>query len=388
MSARGGEAQRMIINQSRLRKVIPVASGKGGVGKSILSANLGIMLAAYGRRTVLVDLDLGGSNLHTYLGLKNRQAGIGNFVSDKSLGFENIIVDTPYTNLKFIAGDVLVTGTANLVHAQRRSLISRIEKLDADFVILDLGSGTGLNVIDFFLIANSGIIVSTPQTPAVLNAYNFLKNAVFRQLQRSLSTPKKAVSYLKNVVKDKTPGATPTIAQILEKIHSISPRAGTEARQTIATLMPHLVLNMGESPEDLEIGYNLRDLISKNLEIELGCLGFLYQDKAVGAAVKGLQPVVVEREDSLVSREIDRIAQKLLQSPQFPNMPLDREEYEDSFGLAAIEAQNDFTDVEGVEDMRRAGISPEDFFAVIAAQKKRIEELQGTVRMLTMGRNK
>ena len=376
----------MIINQNQLRKVIPIASGKGGVGKSILSANLGIMLAAYGRRTVLIDLDLGGSNLHTYLGLKNRQSGIGNYVSDKSLDFNSLLSDTPYTNLKFIAGDVLVSGTANLMHSQRKGLISRIEKIDADFVILDLGSGTGLNVIDFFLIANAGIIVSTPQTPAILNAYNFLKNAVFRQLQRSLSSPKKVVNYLKDVVKDKTPGATPTISQILDKIEGISGKAGAEARAQVDGLLPHLVLNMGESPDDLEIGYSLRDLVGKNLAVSIGCLGFVYQDKAVAAALKGLKPVVVDREDSLVSREIDRIAQKILQSPQYPVMPLDLQEYEDSFELATIEARNDFTEVDGMEDARqRAGVSPEDFLAIIAAQKKKIEELQGTVRMLTMG---
>ncbi len=376
----------MIINQNQLRKVIPVASGKGGVGKSILSTNLGIMLAAYGRRTVLIDLDLGGSNLHTYLGLKNRQSGIGNYVSDRSLNFNSLLTDTPYTNLKFVAGDVLVSGTANLMHSQRKGLISRIEKIDADFVILDLGAGTGLNVIDFFLIANAGIIVSTPQTPAILNAYNFLKNAVFRQLQRSLSSPKKVVNYLKDIVKDKTPGATPTISQILDKIEGISGKAGAEARAQVDGLLPHLVLNMGESPEDLEIGYSLRDLVSKNLAVSIGCLGFVYQDKAVAAALKGQKPVVVDREDSLVSREIDRIAQKILQSPQYPVMPLDLQEYEDSFELASIEARNDFTEVDGMEDARqRAGVSPEDFLAIIAAQKKKIEELQGTVRMLTMG---
>ena len=377
----------MIINQSQDRKVIPIASGKGGVGKSILSANLGIMLAAYGRRTVLIDLDLGGSNLHTYLGLKNRQPGIGNFVSDKSRDFNSLAVQTPYNNLWFIAGDVLVTGTANLLHQQRKALISRIQKIDADFVVLDLGSGTGLNVVDFFLISNAGILVSTPQTPAILNAYNFLKNAVFRQLQRNVATPKKAVSYLKDVVKDKNPGATPTITEIIEKIERISNKAGGEARDQVNALFPHLVLNMGESPEDLEIAYNFRNLVGKNLSMSLGCLGFLYQDKAVAAALKGLKPVVVDREDSLVSREIDRIAQKLLQSPQFPIMPLDHEEYEDSFGLASIEAQNDFGEVEGMEEARnQAGVSPEDFLAVIAAQKKRIEELQGTLRMLTINK--
>jgi flagellar biosynthesis protein FlhG len=56
--------------------VIPIGSGKGGVGKTIFTANLGIMLAKEGKRTVLIDLDLGGSNLHTCLGVKNRYAGL------------------------------------------------------------------------------------------------------------------------------------------------------------------------------------------------------------------------------------------------------------------------------------------------------------------------
>ena len=55
----------MIINENARCKILPIASGKGGVGKSVLVANLGISLASFGQRTVLVDLDLGGSNLHT-----------------------------------------------------------------------------------------------------------------------------------------------------------------------------------------------------------------------------------------------------------------------------------------------------------------------------------
>ncbi|HPE35715.1 MAG TPA: P-loop NTPase, partial [Spirochaetales bacterium] len=54
--------------------VIPVASGKGGVGKTVVAANLGLALSALGKTVVLVDLDLGGANLHTVLGVRNRHA--------------------------------------------------------------------------------------------------------------------------------------------------------------------------------------------------------------------------------------------------------------------------------------------------------------------------
>ena len=70
-------------------RLLPIASGKGGVGKSVISANLGLALSRAdrsghpGRTVVLVDLDLGASNLHTFLGMKNKHAGIGALVWKK-----------------------------------------------------------------------------------------------------------------------------------------------------------------------------------------------------------------------------------------------------------------------------------------------------------------
>jgi len=75
----------MVICENVRRKIIPVASGKGGVGKSVIAANMSLALAQSGKSTVAMDLDLGGSNLHTLLGIKNTQAGIGNFLSGGSL---------------------------------------------------------------------------------------------------------------------------------------------------------------------------------------------------------------------------------------------------------------------------------------------------------------
>lgn len=375
----------MIVNETSVRKVIPVASGKGGVGKSFVTANLGILLASYAKRTILIDLDLGGSNLHTYLGMKNRNRGIGNFLSDKKLKFEDLLVDTPYENLRFIPGDVLVAGTANMTQAQRNSVLKQIDKLDADYILLDLGSGTSLNVIDFFLVSNAGFVVTTPQTPSILNAYNFLKNAAFRQLQRALTSPKNVTSYLKEVVKEQAPGSTPTIGRIVKGIQEIDKEAGKRAKEEIDRIHPVIVVNMADDAEDMDIVENLRDLLVKNFDLRLSCLGLIYQDRAVRKALKEMKPLVSSSSDSVVTLELDRMAQKIVQSPRFPTMPLDLNEYSDSFELARLEAQNDASDGQGAETPgEETGLSEEEFMKIISAQKQQIEELQGTVRMLTM----
>ena len=378
----------MVINENNRRKIIPIASGKGGVGKSVIASNLAIMLANHGKRTVAIDLDLGGSNLHTYLGIKNTHAGIGNFLSDKKISFDDIITATPYRNLRFIPGDVLVSGTANLQHGQKRAIGSAISKLEADYVILDLGSGTNYSVIDFFLVSNSGVVVTTPETPAILNAYGFLKNIVFRYLQRGLTKHKKAASYIESIVKDKTPNSTPPISKVVDEIGKMSRTAGQEARTLVDTLKPLLLINQAQSPEDLEIGDRLRQLIKRNLDVTVESIGLIYEDRYIDRAVRHGVPVAVAEENSLAAREIERVALKIIQSERFPIMPLETDMYPDSFALTQIEAEGDFVELEQVDEPAAAPQAQaedvQEFLQVIGEQQKKIQELQGTIRMLTM----
>lgn len=378
----------MIINENARRKILPVASGKGGVGKSVLVANLGISLASFGQRTVLIDLDLGGSNLHTYLGMKNRNLGLGNFIADKAISFNDIRVRSPYPNLDFIPGDVLVTGAANLTHGQKRSIVSNIEKLDADYIILDLGSGSHFNTLDFFLMSNSGILVTTPQAPAILNAYGFLKNAVFRLLQQTFSQNKSVSHLLSEIVKERQPNATPSIGQILEGIGKISEKAAAAARDEIAKLKPSIIVSMGDRPEDMEIVQSLRTLIEQRLEVFPICLGFLYYDYIVREAVTDTVPLALVGRESLILKEIDRVAQKIVHSARFPEMPLDLDEYEDSFELATIEAEDDYATINPHPHTRMEQApdeaTAEEFIRLISAQKQQIKELQGTIHALTM----
>lgn len=375
----------MVINENVNRKILPVASGKGGVGKTVIAANLALSLAQNGKRTIVVDLDLGGSNLHTFLGIKNTNSGIGNFLSGMRGTLKDIIVQTPYENLSFIPGDVLVSNVSNLQFSQKKRLLSNILELDADYIILDLCSGSTFTVIDFFLISNSGLVVSTSQTTAVLNAYSLMKNIVVRFLLRICASHKSVTKSLQKTLKEKQPNAAPTLQQIIEIITKISPEVGAKAERYLSVLQPKMIINMAEKPEDLAIGEKLRDLIRENLNVEIECMGLIYFDRAVRASMFEHTPLLIYDNSSIASREIDRIAQKILQSENFPKMPLDFNYYKDSFELALIEAQNDYEQLvtaripEGDES-----INVDELITLISAQKKKIEDLSTTIRMLTM----
>jgi flagellar biosynthesis protein FlhG len=95
-------------------QILPIASGKGGVGKSLIATNLSIALAQAGKQVVIADFDLGGSNIHLMLGQSGIQQGIGVFLTNSKLKFEHIVLDTSYKNLRFVPGDAEIPGVANL----------------------------------------------------------------------------------------------------------------------------------------------------------------------------------------------------------------------------------------------------------------------------------
>jgi flagellar biosynthesis protein FlhG len=380
----------MVICENVKRKIIPIASGKGGVGKTVLAANLALALAKSGKSTVVVDLDLGGSNLHTCLGMKNTHPGIGNFLSDGAMRFSDIVQKTPYDNLRFVAGDVLVSCVADVQFSQRRRLITNILELDADYVLIDLGSGTGSGVLDYFLISNSGFIVTTTQIVSILNAYGFLKNLVFRFLSRALASHKVASSYLKKIVKERRPDSAPSCQEIIEEIQGRDRETGEKIRMYLSVLKPKLIVNMVRSPEELGIVEKLRDTVQKNLMIEIECMGIVFYDPQVEKSFAEYTPLLASGGDALAAKEIERIALRIVQSDRFPELPLDFGYYKDTFELAQIEAQYDFEELKAVPQDREGeeavGVDGalNNLLAVITEQKKEISGLRNTVRMLTM----
>lgn len=375
----------MVITQNRTGKIIPIAGGKGGVGKTEVCANLGVRLGQLGYNTVVMDLDLGGSNLHSTLGLKNKNPGVGNFLSDRGLSFQEIISSTPYPNLRFIPGDVLVANTPNISFTQKRSLIRHIEEMEADYILIDLGSGASNNVVDFFLASNSGIIVTSPHVGAILNAYSFLKNTTVRFLMRAFSAEKKAEKFLRQTVKERRPGSPVSVSALINGLGDIDPAFAARAERILGLLKPQVVLNMVRSMDDLNISSSLRELVSKNLNYQLGALGMIFSDEVLAKSHRAHNPQILEEPQGLMALQVDRIAQKIVQSPDFPTLALDTNMYADSYELMRIEAEHDFSSIPQAPDpATEQEANTREFIEILSAQKQRIQELQNTVRVLTM----
>lgn len=308
-----------------MTKILPVASGKGGVGKSIFVANLGVALAARGKTVILIDLDLGGSNLHTCLGIKNRYPGLGSFIYKKEESLEALLVETEIERLYFIPGDSLLPGTANLPFFMKQKIIRGIGKLMADYIILDLSSGSTYNIIDFFLLSFSGILITIPETTAILNLYSFLKTTLYRLLHQSFPARSEERRIIHNFIGNRIENSDLSFANLITNISSFNQESGALAKKQISAFFPGVVINMAQSDQDLAIGRNLRNISRKNMGCELEYIGFIPREEGIHRSIIERLPFFILEPGSRFSQSIDLIARKLISTLQIstPRLPID-----------------------------------------------------------------
>jgi flagellar biosynthesis protein FlhG len=364
--------------------VLPIASGKGGVGKSLLAANIAIVLAQAGKRVILADLDLGGSNLHLILGLRNITSGIGTIIGHAKADFDEIIVTTEYDGLRFIPGDAEIPGIANISSAQKRTLIRKLMSLDADYLILDLGAGTNFNILDFFLVSGNGIIVTTPTPTATVNAYLFLKNVVFRIMNTAFKRNSEAAKYLDSLKKEGTQLQRVYIMQLLEHIRSIDPASHAAFEGAMSRFHPRLVLNMMEDPKDADKATRFRRSCRQYLGLDVEHLGIIYRDEIQDIALQSRLPVVIYKPAAVLSLAVYRIADKLLQLGEDADGSLGLETIDESYETAEMEAEIDFeAKMDYVEDLLHTGaLTQGDLVEAVKTQQYEINQLRRENQLL------
>jgi flagellar biosynthesis protein FlhG len=153
---------------------LAITSGKGGVGKTSLAVNLALALAKSGRRTCLVDGDLGLANVDVLLNLHPRHSLRDVVTNDMSL--EDVVVHGP-GGLDVIPAASGVEALANLSAVNRQSLVSRLQQraVPAGMTILDTGAGLSRTVLALALAADEVAVVTTPEPTALTDAYAMIK---------------------------------------------------------------------------------------------------------------------------------------------------------------------------------------------------------------------
>ncbi|NIR48169.1 DUF4339 domain-containing protein [candidate division KSB1 bacterium] len=288
-------------------KLFAFASGKGGVGKTVLTASIGVGLASMGSEVILVDGDLGGPDLHTCMGILEPEHTFFDFYSLQKDSLSEITLDTPIENLRLISGACGTLGLANPKYFQKKRFIRELKTLQADYIILDLGAGSSYNVLDFFLLADEKFIVTTPEPTSMYEAFGFIKICLMRALNRSLREHPKALEVLAKEESNRPGKIQLTIPDLLHKIEGVDPKAAVTSRNVVNSFRPKLILNMVKEKDDIKEGMAIQAAVMELLSVNVQYLGYIAYDASVRDSVRGLKPFLLHDPKSQASQDLSAL---------------------------------------------------------------------------------
>ncbi len=240
-------------------KVLSITSGKGGVGKTHTTVNLGLALVRMGKRVLVLDADLGLANINVLLGFKPGATLDDLFAGRAAL--KDIIVKHP-TGLDIIPASSGIQELTDLSADEQLSLVSAVDQiaLDYDYMIVDTAAGIGDNVMYFNTAVEEILVIIDPEPTSITDAYAIIKVLASKYGVRQFS-----------VVVNRTP-------------------LGKDGRETYA---------------------KLATATDRFLQVSLKYLGSVSDDEAVVEAVIQQKPFLELFPSSRASRDISRLAAKV-----------------------------------------------------------------------------
>jgi flagellar biosynthesis protein FlhG len=300
-----------------------VGGGKGGVGKSVVTLLLGASLAGLGRKVVMIDADLGGSNLHTLTGMRYPEYTLADFISKKVETIEQLVADTPVDNLKLICGADDILGVANPKFAQKARLFTHLRRLEADIILLDLGAGTSFTTIDFFLYAPNKIVVVTPQVTSIQNAYGFIKSSLYRLLNQTFSKNPEVLNLIRRAGYSVQGETIDSIAKLYEALKPFGHEYQELLANCIDQLNVKLLVNMVRDAKEKNVASIIKSVAKNYLSLEIEHFGVVQYDNMLNASINKMSGFLTDRKDSVASINFYDIAYKIVKESTRQEQRLD-----------------------------------------------------------------
>lgn len=297
-------------------KLWAIGGGKGGVGKSIVTLMIGASLARLGNKVILVDADLGGSNLHTLVGIRYPKYTLADFINKKVETIEEVVMSTPIENMSIICGADDILGMANPKYTQKTRLLNHLKRLDADFMLLDLGAGTSFTTMDFFLYAPNKIVVLTPQITSIQNAYGFIKASLFRHLTDTFSKDNGPLELIKRACSPINDEPIDSIAKLYEEFKVLGAEQQENLMNCINALNIKLIINMVKDTKERNVCNIVKSVAKNYLGLNIEDLGIIQFDNILNSSINNMSDFFTKRRDSMASINCYDIATTIIKNCQ------------------------------------------------------------------------
>lgn len=298
------------------RTIWAVGGGKGGIGKTLLTSNIAVYLSWLRKKVVVIDMDLGGANLHTSLGVEPPTKTLSDLVLGRTENVQDLLQPTNIPGLSLISGAHDPVGIANLRNMQKARLLRKFRDVDADFVILDLGAGTSSSTLDFFLLAEKKIVVVTPEPTAIENAYRFIKSAYYRMLRATTPSPY-VRQLIEHAMDSKNSRGIRSPKDLLTEVRRLSPQDGAELERKMKDFGVSIIVNQVRVRAEADIGNSICMVCERYFGMKVDNAGYLPYDNAVWQSIRRRVPFLIESPNCMAVTHLEAILRKLLKpTPQ------------------------------------------------------------------------
>jgi flagellar biosynthesis protein FlhG len=287
-------------------RIVAIGGGKGGVGKSLVAANVGIFLSTLGKRVVLVDGAFGAPNLHIFAGVPRPARSLSETFAENGPTLAEVAVPTHVPHVRLVAGVSDPPWVADPGSARVRLVAEQLRQLSADWVVVDLGPGISKPALELFLEADISLIVAVPDPTSIELMHRFVKAAFLEHLERA------GLGALARLPTRDFEGGTPSALDVyFAAVEVEHPELG-ELRAAILRFAPHLVINSARSKSDMELGRAVASVSRRKLGVPIRYLGHLEYDEAVWASTRRRRPLLIEHPETRIAKCFERIARGLL----------------------------------------------------------------------------
>jgi len=247
-------------------------------------ANLALLLAKTGKKVCLVDLDLGGADVHLLFGLFEPKRTLTDFLT-RQVDSINDVVHTlySYNGLQIVPGTGDTLQTSNMTYQEKQRLLRGLGDIDADVLLIDVGAGTSYHALDFFMQSDIQICVTLPDPTAIMDLYTFLQLATIRRVLSGFLSQSDVASALKK-------HSFKSLQEVFELAEATREGAKEQGQETLKFFHPLLIINRDRDNGSVNIN-KLRKMVTKYLGIDIPELGNIPEDNIIHDALKAFMPI-------------------------------------------------------------------------------------------------
>ena len=302
-----GDSSRYSLYGHSSPKIIAIAGGKGGAGKTVFTAMLGMCLAGFERRTILVDLDFVGANLHRLLNVPEKPKSLNAYLAGRDSTISGMVQRTSFEKLDAITFQSDTPHLFPIKPWQKRKFFHDVKKLKADYIVCDLGNASSAFGLDAFLRADFSVLLSSSDMFSILNSYSFIRSALLQGVRRYLYDSPPALKALNECGLLVDGKMVKPLHMFLKQIPAKHKIRLDVIQKFLRQFSPKIVLNFMQNSDPHSDFMLLGPLVKNLLNIQLDYWGHLRFDRIVQTAMKNQRPDMLLAPGSPASEDMVKL---------------------------------------------------------------------------------